>query len=400
MKNGSTQYILTINSGSSSLKFALYNEETLAPELAGEIGELRKDDPHMTVKDKEDKVIISHAVRSLKLATAESEIIGFLHKYRARYPVCAIGHRIVQGGPEHRCPEMITSQLLKTLHELTYLAPNHLPAEIELIKKFGEAFPQAVQVACFDTFFHRDLPDEARNYALPAEYREKGLIRYGFHGLSYEHILDVLKKKYTGIVKRKIIIAHLGSGASMAAVAHGTCIDTTMGISPLGGLVMSTRPGDLDPGVLLFLLQQHHLTVSELEDLLSHHSGLKAMTGTADMRQLIARTDCAEATAAIALFCYQAKKQIGAFAAAMGGLDMLVFTGGIGENSAVIREKICSGLNFLGVELNQRLNYCHHKLISADGAPVKVHILSADEAVVIARHTQQIIHQKDINKLT
>jgi len=394
MKNIKTGYLLTINSGSSSLKFSLFERITLALELSGTICELRPGDPHMTVKDGKGKVIISHAVRNLTLANAEKEVISFLHDYRTKYPVTAIGHRVVQGGPDHRQCELISPALLKELRRLEYLAPNHLPNEIALIKTFGEAFSDAVQVACFDTFFHRELPAYASTYALPAEYREKGLMRYGFHGLSYESIMDQLCSKHKKINKKKIIIAHLGSGASMAAVKDGRGADTTMGVSPLGGLVMSTRPGDLDPGVILFLLRQHQLTVPQLDDLLSHSSGLKALAGTGDMAVLTGCSpDNTEAQAAIDLFCYQARKQVGALAAAIGGLDLLVFTGGIGENSPTIRAEICEHLGFLGIKIDRHKNNKGNGRISVRGSGVRVMVLAADEAAMIARHTRQLTEE-------
>lgn len=394
MKNLRPEYILTINSGSSSLKFGLFDANTLQPEISGEIAELRPGDPHFMVKDNQGKVLASHAARSLKLAEAEKELISFLHDNRVKYPVKAIGHRIVQGGAEHRSPEAVTPELLKSLQRLIYLAPNHLPDELSLIKKFGDAFPGVQQVACFDTWFHREMPDYAYTYALPAAYREKGLMRYGFHGLSCESVLAQLIEKHSGTAKKKIIIVHLGGGSSITAVKNALGIDTTMGISPLGGLVMSSRPGDLDPGALLFILHQDKaLTASQLGDLLSHKSGLKGIAGEGDMSGLLERQqDSAEARLAVALFCYQAMKYIGAMAAALGGLDLLVFTGGIGENAPEIRKRICDSLGYLGVELSQKHNNANRHLLSKKNNHVKVRAIPANEALMLARHTFQVIH--------
>lgn len=392
MENIKTGCLLTINSGSSSLKFSLFERIALVPKLSGTICELRPGDPHMTVKDGKGKVIISHAISTL--ANAEKEVISFLHDYRTKYPVTAIGHRVVQGGPDHRQPELVNPDLLEELLRLEYLAPNHLPNEVALIKTFCKAFPNALQVACFDTFFHQYLPPYASTYALPAEYRKKGLMRYGFHGLSYESIMEQLSAKHKKIDKKKIIIAHLGSGASMAAIKDGRGADTTMGVSPLGGLVMGTRPGDLDPGAILFLLRQHKLTVQQLDDLLSHSSGLKALAGTGDMAVLTGCSpDNTEAQAAIDLFCYQARKQAGALAAAIGGLDLLVFTGGIGENSPAIRAQICKKLGFLGIKIDHHKNEKGNERISTRGSGVKVMVLATDEAAMIARHTRQLTEE-------
>ncbi len=394
MKNELRTFLLTINSGSSSLKFSLFDAFTLELEIYGVVCELQPGDHHFTVKDNKGKVIISHAVKSLKITNTEKEIISFLQDNRQKYPVTAIGHRVVQGGTTHKQPELITGDLLKELQQLTYLAPNHLPDEINLIKTFGEAFPDIIQVACFDTFFHRDLPDYARTYALPEEYRKNGLMRYGFHGLSYESILEQLSAKYTGLKKKKIIIAHLGSGASIAAVKNGVCIDTTMGISPIGGLIMSTRCGDLDPGAILFLLRQHKLNVTQLDEILSHSSGLKAIAGTGDMATLIQKTSkCPEAKLAVTMFCYQVQKFIGAMTAALGGLDLLVFTGGVGENSPLIRKKICEGLKFSGIELNSKHNKDNRRVISKKHSGVKVLMTPANEAGIIAKHTHQIVNK-------
>jgi len=401
MKKETRTFLLTINSGSSSLKFSLFDAVTLELEIYGVVCELRPGDHHFTVRDNKGKVIINHAVKSLKITNAEKEIIDFLQNNRQKYPVTAIGHRVVQGGAAHKEPELITAGLLEELNKLIYLAPNHLPDEINLIKTFGEAFPGIIQVACFDTFFHRNLPDYARTYALPEEYRKNGLVRYGFHGLSYESIVERLVAKHTGLKKKKIIIAHLGSGASIAAVKDGVCIDTTMGISPIGGLIMSTRCGDLDPGAILFLLRQHKLNVTQLDEILSRSSGLKAIAGTGDMVTLSQKApDCPEAQLAIAMFCYHVQKFIGGMTAALGGLDLLVFTGGIGENSPLIRKKICEGLEFSGIKLKNSYNEDNRQVISKKHNRVKVLVVPADEATMIAKHTCQIVNKQHQNQST
>jgi acetate kinase len=239
------------------------------------------------------------------------------------------------------------------------------------------------------------MPPRAKYYPLPAVYKKEGLMRYGFHGLSYEYVMSQLTDIQSD--KQKIIIAHLGNGSSMAAVKHGKSIDTTMGVSPMGGLVMSTRSGDLDPGVVLFLLKRTNMSIPEADELLSQHSGLKAIAGTGDMLELLKNepTDI-KATEAIDLFCYQAKKYIGALAAAMEGLDLLVFTGGIGENSAAIRERICQGLEFLGISLYHKSNYENNRIISSIDSRVIVEVTPANEEWIIARHTQHLISKQPI----
>lgn len=392
MKSPSGPYILTVNCGSSSLKFSLYQDDDLLLALYGSVKPAANDETHFIVQDYRHEFWANHPLAHAGVLAGIKELIDWLHGHRARYPISAIAHRLVQGGPDHRAPELITPELLHQIHQLSYLAPNHIPDELQVIKAFRTAFPEAQHIACFDTFFHKDMPDLAKYYPLPAVYREKGLIRYGFHGLSYEYILDKLVKKSPAMLKKKIIIAHLGNGASMVGVKNGQSIETTMGLTPLGGLVMGTRTGDLDPGVLLFLLKKEKMTCEALEELLGKNAGLKAIAGTGDMATLISREAKDEqAEAAIASFCYQIKKTIGALAAAMGGLDTLVFTGGIGENAAVIRDYICHDLGFLGIRLNQRLNYDNHSIISKTGSPVTVRVLPTNESAMMARHTKALI---------
>ncbi len=326
------------------------------------------------------------------MEAAARQVIAWLNKNEEKYSLLAIGHRVVQGGPSHNEPEILTEKLIETLKQFIFLAPNHLPEEINTINTFQKAFRNLPHVICFDTFFHWNMPFYSRYYPLPVEYINKGLLRYGFHGLSYEYIMSRLKEQYAFIHSRKIIIAHLGNGASMVAVKNGSSIDTTMGVSPIGGLVMGTRSGDLDPGAILFLMKQNKFSVEELDDMLSKQSGLKAIAGTGDVEELLKTEHVNYAAAdALSLFCYSARKHIGALAAAMGGLDILVFTGGIGENSAIIRNRICEELGFLGVALDHRLNLCNQEIISSEKSQVSVYMMKTNEELVIARHTQNMI---------
>ena len=274
--------------------------------------------------------------------------------------------------------------------------PTHLPQAIAAIEAVGRAYPAVPQVACFDTAFHGRMPRVAKLYALPSQLAEEGVIRYGFHGLSYEYVMEELRRLDPKAAAGRIIVAHLGNGASMAAVLGGVGVDTTMGFTPTGGLVMGTRSGDLDPSVPLFLLQERGMSPTEVSDLLNKRAGLLGVSGTsADMRDLLDRepTD-GRAAEAIALFCYQAKKFLGALAAALGGLDTLVFTGGIGEHSATVRERVCEGLEFLGVRLDPDRNSAHARVVSSNGSAVTVRVVPTDEDLMVARHTRRLIEQE------
>lgn len=372
-----------INGGSSSLKFSLYEGETLVQKWSGVISPIGSNTGNLEITNDQHEVIEHRSGAFKDLKVAVSEMIRWLKDKNMAPTISAIGHRLVQGGPEHRQPELVTDELLKTLGQFIYLAPNHLPDELMAIKAFQAAFPKVPQVACFDTAFHQDIPSYAKYYALPEKYKAMGLMKYGFHGLSYQYILHELIAKDPDVIKKKIIIAHLGSGASMAAIKNGVSVDTTMGISPVGGLVMATRSGDLDPGVLLFLLKLGNLTAKQLDELLSKNSGLKAIAGISDIQGLLlAESKNLKAAEALTVFCYAAKKFIGALATAMGGLDLLVFTGGIGENSAIIRERICSGLEFMGIDLSEAKSR------------VAVRVIPTNEAFMIARLTAELLNDK------
>jgi acetate kinase len=392
MKEKQVSFILSVNCGSSSLKFSLCGAGSLQQELSGSVDGIGNKESKFYI-GKEQQPMVGETSGFKNLAAAVKAVIRWFKESKYNHQLLAIGHRIVQGGPNHREPVPITDELLATLHQFIYLAPNHLPDEIKTIKAFQSAFPKLMQVACFDTGFHKNLPDEAKYYALPAEYQQRGLLHYGFHGLSYEYIIRKLKIDMVKIKAQKIIIAHLGNGASMAAVKYGTCIETTMGLSPIGGLVMGTRSGDLDPGVILFLLKQGRLTATQLDELLSKKSGLKAIAGLSDVHELLkVETKDPKALAAITIFCYQARKFIGSLAAALGGLDLLVFTGGIGENSAIIRERICLDLGFLGINLDKKSNYDNEKNISIAKSRVNVLVIKTNEEAMIAQHTQTVLN--------
>jgi acetate kinase len=296
---------------------------------------------------------------------------------------------------DRRCiePQIINERLLATLHELVDLAPDHLPQVIDGIAAVGRTHPNALQVACFDSAFHQRMPPTARMYALPRRFFQEGILRYGFHGLSCESIMQTLTALDTAAAQGRVIVAHLGNGSSITAIDRGTSIDTSMGFTPLAGLPMGTRCGDLDPGALLYLMKQEVTGYAKLNLLLNRESGLLGVSGySPDMRNLLERestdTRCAEA---VSMFCYQAKKFIGAYTAALGRLDTLVFTGGIGENSAVIRNRISAGMDCIGITLDGAANASNAPVISPNGSPVTVRVIQTNEDLVIARHTWRVI---------
>jgi acetate kinase len=387
------RHILTINTGSSSLKAGLYQvapeeipTQTATVERIGQAGARLRVDAGDGGSTNQVLALPDHdaAMRAL---------LRWIASDGTDKQVAAIGHRIVHGGRALVEPVVITDAVVAELQRLVPLAPNHLPQALTAIAVAGESFPRIPQVACFDTAFHRTLPRVARLYPLPRRYEAEGVVRYGFHGLSYESVVSQLATVDPGVVSGRLVIAHLGNGASMAAVRAGTSVEATMGFTPTGGLMMGTRTGDLDPGVLLYLQREHGLDPAALGDLINHDSGLLGVSGgTADMRDLLAREGSDPAAAdAVALFCYLAKKAIGGLAAVLGGLDALVFTGGIGEHAAPVRERICADLGFLGIRLDPARNQSHAPVISQDGDPTVVRIVPSDEDRMIARHTANLL---------
>jgi acetate kinase len=294
---------------------------------------------------------------------------------------------------KHSEPERITSKLLAELRRVTPYDPDHLPHEIALIEAVLRRHPKLPQVACFDTAFHRTLPRVARLLPIPWRYAARGVERYGFHGLSYAYLMEELARIDPVAARGRVILAHLGSGASLAAVRSGKSIDTSMGFTPTAGLVMSTRTGDLDPGVVYYLARAQHVTATQFQRMVNHESGLLGVSGTSsDVRDLLAReASDVRAADAVELFCYQARKWIGSFAAALGGLDALVFAAGIGENSPPIRDRICSGLGFLGIDLDPKRNAKNARVISTKASRVKVRIIRTDEELMIAKSVTRVL---------
>ncbi|MEO8613887.1 MAG: acetate/propionate family kinase [Luteolibacter sp.] len=390
--------ILTLNCGSSSIKFALYhNGESLERGLYGTLDRIGISGTRFTFQKSNENKSSSPVPAQLSHSDATVFLLDWLEDNGHLASLKAVGHRVVHG-MNHTEPQQITPQLLKELHEITIYDPEHLPKELELIEAFQKKFPKLPQIACFDTIFHRRIPRVASMLPIPRCYEAKGIRRYGFHGLSYEYLVQELARQGDPVATSgRLIMAHLGNGASMAAVRDGKSIDTSMGFTPAGGLVMSTRSGDLDPGLLSFLARNERMTPQEFDRMVNHESGLLGMSETSsDVRDLLASesTD-ARSQEAIALFCYQAKKWIGSFAAALGGLDTLVFAGGIGENSPVIRERICKGLDFLGIKIDPSRNSKSMPIISPDESRVHVRVIRTDEELMIARSTLQFVEQGD-----
>lgn len=386
---------LTINRGSSSLKAALYalgNEERLV--ARGQVDRIGLPGGKFHMADAEGKVLEDRDLELSHHEAAVQVLFDWLQKHHGKGEIRAAGHRIVHGGPRYRTPQRITPEMLAELRRLAPYNPMHLPVEIEAIEAVARRDPNLPQVACFDTAFHRTLPEAARIFALPRHFAEKGIYRYGFHGLSYEYLVEELGKGRCGTVKQeRVILAHLGNGASMAAVHNGVCIDTTMGFTPTGGLVMGTRSGDLDPGVLLYLLTQMKLTPDGLAEVVNHKGGMLGISGvSSDMRELTEHAQTNPTAAlAVEVFCYQARKFIGALTAALGGLDTLVFTAGIGERASAVRLQICAPLDCLGVRLDPDRNARNEMLISTKESRVCVLVMKTNEELMIARHTQRVL---------
>ncbi len=386
-----TPVILTVNCGSSSLKFGLFSQaHPPAVLLLGQVQHIGRDNSSVQLKDPNGDVLYTHAEQIPDMEAAVKQLIQLLGKRFRQYTIQAIGHRIVQGGLQHMQPAQVTDELLQSLAALMPLAPEHLPAELAAIRALIREFPQATQVLCFDTAFHQHMPFPARHYALPRDLWEAGLVRYGFHGLSYEYIMQQLQEIAPETTNGRIIIAHLGNGASMAAVHQGRSIDTTMGLTPAGGLTMSTRTGDMDPGVVLYLLQEKNMDAAAVNRLLNKESGLKAISGQeTDIQKLLAAGDDARAVEAINYFCYQARKFAGALAAVLGGLDTFIFTGGIGEHAAEVRRQVCEGLAFVGMQLDAGRNEAQAAVISTADSPVTIRVMPTNEEQMIAQHTLQ-----------
>jgi acetate kinase len=380
--------VLTINGGSSSIKFALYQTgEPLQRKLHGKIDRIGLRGTNLTFHAADGKPSASRKLATADHKSAANFLIGWLETQKDFASVKAVGHRVVHG-MKHTAPEIVSADLLAELHRISPYDPEHLPGEIELIETFRARHPKLPQVACFDTAFHQTMPRVAKLLPIPRRYDAKGIQRYGFHGLSYSFLMEELARLGDPAAKNgRVILAHLGNGASLAAVRDGKSIDTSMGFTPTAGLVMSTRAGDLDPGVAPFLARTEKMTTQQFYKMVNHESGLLGVSETSsDMRDLLEHEKKdVRAAEAVALFCYSAKKWIGSFAAALGGLDTLVFAGGIGENASAARARICEGLDFLGIKLDKARNKKNAAVISASASAVTIRVIRTNEELMIAR---------------
>lgn len=389
--------ILTINAGSSSLKAALYDmDRTERLTLACEVERIGQSGSHLRIVDGGGVTLLDRTADLDSHETAAHALLDWLQHQPAEMAPNAIGHRIVHGGRTHRGPQVLTAEVLTDLRELVPLDPDHLPQALAVIRVTTDRYPAVPQVGCFDTAFHRSMPRVAQMYPLPPSLAAAGVIRYGFHGLSCEFIVQALRAIDAGAAQGRIIIAHLGNGASLTAVREGVSVDTTMGFTPTGGIMMGTRSGDLDPGVLLHLLEAQGMQGTALNRLVNHEAGLLGVSGlSGDMRDLLGKESSdPRAADAVTLFCYLARKSVGALVAALGGVDTLIFTAGIGEHSAPIRERICEGLEFLGFELDAERNARHAPIVSRDGSRVVVRVMKTDEDLMIARHVRHLLSAK------
>jgi acetate kinase len=394
MKPGSP-HILTINGGSSSIKLALFEAgDSLRRVLEGGIERIGLPDATFRVKGLNQADSFSRLVRAPDHAVAVAALMDWIEERGGRHTLTAVGHRVVHGGPRYCKPERITPQMVEELHRLSPFDPDHLPEEILLTEAFHHRFPELPQVACFDTAFHHDLPRVAQLLPIPRRYEAQGVRRYGFHGLSYAFLMGELAR-LAGLesAQGRVILAHLGNGASLAAVRDGRPVDTSMSFTPTAGVPMSTRSGDLDPGLVWYLARTDKMSAKQFNEMVNFQSGLLGVSETSsDMRDLLDReAQDVRAAEAVALFCYQVKKWIGSFTAALGGLDTLVFAGGIGENAPLVRSRICEGLRFLGIELEESQNAANGGVISTAASRVAVRVIHTDEEQMIAETVCRVL---------
>jgi acetate kinase len=387
--------ILTVNGGSSSIKFALFQAGTPPQRiLDGRFERIGLPDGLFAVKGSDPSDTFTRSVTVRDHTAAVGILMDWVAERFRKGGLAAVGHRVVHGGPKYSEPRRITPELTAELLQLSPFDPEHLPEEILLTEAFGRRFPDLPQVACFDTAFHHDLPRVAQLLPIPRRYADQGVRRYGFHGLSYAFLMEELERA-AGIkaARGRVILAHLGNGASLAAVYGGKPVDTSMGLTPTAGVPMSTRSGDLDPGLVWYLARTADMTPKKFNEMVNFQSGLLGVSGiSSDMRDLLEREGKDERAAeAVALFCYQVKKWIGAFAAALGGVDTLIFAAGIGENSPPVRRRICTGLEFLGVELDETRNLAGAAVISSAAGRVTVRVMHTDEETMIAKTVCRVL---------
>ncbi len=387
--NSPSIQILTINGGSSSIKFALFEVNgKLQQLLDGKIERIGTESASMSAKGREQNDNFSQPVKASNHKAAVGVLVDWLDRRVEHGQVAAVGHRVVHGGPNYTEPQRITPEMVEQLHALEPFDPEHLPEEIQLTEAFFERFPDLPQVACFDTAFHKDLPRVAHLLPIPRRFDARGVHRYGFHGLSYAFLMEELSRVAgKEAAAGRIVLAHLGNGASLAAVRDGRALDTSMAFTPAAGIPMSTRSGDLDPGLVWYLNRVEAVDSRKFNEMVNFESGLLGISETSsDMAELLQReASDIRAAEAVAVFCYQVKKFIGAYAAVLGGIDTLVFSGGIGENAPAVRERVCEGLEFLGIEIDEQRNTAGAEILSTPHSRVTVRMMHTDEELMIAK---------------
>ena len=387
--------ILTINGGSSSIKFALFAaRDALQRILDGGIERIGLPEATFHVKGSGQADNFSRSIKAPDHTVAVGVLMDWIEQRSGRDALTAVGHRVVHGGPKYYKPQRITAEMVTQLKQLSPFDPDHMPEEILLTEAFHRRFPDLPQVACFDTAFHHDLPRVAQILPIPRRYEAQGVRRYGFHGLSYEFLMEELARLAGPVVAQgRVILAHLGNGASLAAVRNGKSVDTSMSFTPTAGVPMSTRTGDLDPGLVWYLARTEKMSTKNFDDMVNFQSGLLGISETSsDMRDLLKHeTQDVRAAEAVAMFCYQVKKWIGAFAAALGGIETLVFAGGVGENAPAVRARICDGLEFLGIKLEEKHNAANEGVISAASSRVAVRVIRTNEEQIIAKTVCKVL---------
>jgi len=388
------EYVLTINGGSSTLKFALFTGEASQRVLSGKIDRIGLADTVLEVGGDSALPPERQPIEAADHARAAAALIDWLAPRVGTDAIVAVGHRVVHGGNRYSEPQPVSEEVVAELRRLSRIDPTHLPGEIAMIDAFSRLRSGLPQFACFDTAFHAAMPRVAQLLPLPRRFQEKGMRRYGFHGLSYQYLMEELTRAAGDeVAKGRVILAHLGNGASLAAVLGGRCVDTSMGFTPAAGIPMGTRSGDLDPGALVHLMRSEKWTPDDVDEVVNRRSGLLGVSDiSSDMRDLLARRGSDERAAeAVALFCYQTRKWIGAFAAVLGGIDTLVFAAGIGESATDVRAEICAGLEFLGIRLDAARNAAGEAIISAGESRATVRVIHTDEELIIARTVRRLL---------
>ncbi|MCB1941317.1 MAG: acetate kinase [Candidatus Accumulibacter sp.] len=388
--------ILVLNAGSSSLKFSIFEAGGCGVLSAMAVGQVEGlgTAPRLKARGADGQVIVDQRWTTSELANhaqALQEIAVLLRSRFAGQELAGVGHRVVHGGPDYSAPLLITPQAMEKLATFVPLAPLHQPHNLAAIRAVQEARPELPQVACFDTAFHRTQDTVAQLYGLPYEYYERGIRRYGFHGLSYEYIAATLPDVAPEIAAGRVVVAHLGSGASMCAIRDGRSVGSSMGFTALDGLMMGTRPGNMDPGIILYLLQQEGMSARDVENMLYKRSGLLGLSGIGNDMRVLQDSDSPRARLAIAHFVYRINRELGGLAAVLGGLDALVFTAGIGENSAHIRRLVCEQARWLGIDLDPAANEQAGPRISSAGSRVSAWVVPTNEELMIARHTRKLL---------